>query len=116
MALRPPRRPRGRHCLPRQPGRSVGRPERHARRYARRDLRDAALFRSPSMFRLITILVLFGIGCGDREARSELKRRDIKADAPTLLAKAREGDAESVKLLLRAGCKPDPVEKWIGRT
>src|ERR1041385_8740766 len=118
MALRPPRRPRCRHRRPRQPGRSLGRAERHARRLARGRHRDTVVFWA-SMNRLLSILVpviLILIGCGDRQAKSELKQRGIRNDDAALIAAARAGDVELIQLLLRAGRAPDAVEDRTGRT
>lgn len=65
---------------------------------------------------LLCIATFLLAGCGDREAQKELKNQGIEPSDATLFAKAQEGNADAVKLLLRAGRSPDAVEKWSGRT
>ena len=62
------------------------------------------------------LLILLLAGCDAQKARDELKKRGVEASNEALFSKAKEGDAEAVKLLVRGGRSPNAVEKWSGRT
>jgi ankyrin repeat protein len=64
---------------------------------------------------LITAALLLA-GCDSRKARTRLEEQGIAATDEALFKYAREGDAEKVGLLLRAGCSPNAEEKYSGRT